>query len=141
MFDAIKKWFANLHKLPAEQMDAFRAEGLVVVDEWIKAKLTYRDFKAPGKRFLYKSIWFKSCVVVTNKRIFAAAYAKIGIDVPFTDERIKRMEASVEDGRLLIGFDASLFQPTWSGRMEYGFTIPDAQKAVDAIRRGTAMHG
>jgi hypothetical protein len=140
MFDGLRKWFANLHKLPQEQMAGFRSEGLLVVDEWIKAKLTYRNFKAPGKRFLYKSVWFRSSVVVTKARIFATAYTKLGIDVPFTDERIKKMEFSVDDGRLLIAFDASLFRPSWSGRLEYRFKTPAAQKAVDAIQEAAA-HG
>lgn len=136
MFDAIKKWFANLHKLPEEQMAEFRAEGLLVVDEWIKAKLTFRNFKAPGKRFLYKTIWFRSNVVITTKRLFATAYTRLSIDVAFEDERIRAMSFSVEaDGRLLIAFDASLFQPSWSGKLEYRFVTAKAAEFVTAVKR------
>lgn len=142
MFTAIKKWLANLHKLPESQMDEFRSEGLIRIDEWIKGKLTYLNFKAPGKRFGYKSVWFKSFLVITKTRVWATAFGKLAINVPYTDERIRSMKFSVEDGdRLLVSFDASLFQPTWSGTLEYRFTIPDAQKCVDAIFSEIAAHG
>jgi len=142
MFAAIKNWLANLHKLPDSQMAEFRSEGLILIHEWIKTKLTYLNFKAPGKRFGYKSVWFKSFLVVTKTRIWATAFGKLAINVPFTDERIRSMKFSVEDGeRLVVSFDASLFQPTWSGILEYRFTIPDAQNCLDVINLEIAAHG
>ena len=139
MFNAIRTWFANLHKLPEKQIAAFRSEGLLVIDEWIKAKLTYLHFKAPGKRFGYKTVWFRSSIVVTKMRIFATAYSKLAIDVPFTDERIRAMQfAGESDGKLLIRFDASLFHPEWSGTLEYRFKMPDAQQFLDEIKKQIA---
>ena len=142
MFDAIRNWFANLHRLPEAQMAEFRTEGLLVIDEWIKGKLTYRNFRAPGKRFLYKTVWFKSFVVVTKTRVWATAFGKQAINVPFSDERIRAMQFSVDDqSSLLVAFDASLFQPTWSGQLEYRFSTPRPQEFVDAISREVAAHG
>jgi hypothetical protein len=120
----------NLHKLTAEQMAGFQAESLIAVDEWTKAKLTYRDFKAPGKRFLYKSVWFRSNVVLTRRRFFATAYKNLDIDVPLTDDKFKSLTFTVEKDRLLVAFDAGLFQPAWSGRLEYRFTVRDAAAYV-----------
>ncbi len=142
MFDAIKKWFANLHKLPEAQMAEFRSEGLVAVDEWIKSKITFRNYKAPGKRFLYKTVWLRSCIVLTKKRFFATAYTKLAIDVPLADERFRKMEFTVEDdGRLLVTFDASLFQPTWSGTLEYRFVTGHASQFATAIQQEMAANG
>lgn len=134
MFNAIREWFANRHKLPETQVAIFRSEGLLAIDECIKARLTYRNFKAPGKRFLYKTVWFRSTLVVTKTRVFATAYSKLAIDVPFADERFQQMHFSVDDGAmLLVSFDASLFQPKWSGTLEYRFKADNAQKVLDAI--------
>ena len=141
MFDAIRNWFRNLHKLPEAKMAEFRSEGLLLYNEYIKAKLTYLHFKAPGKRFLYKTVWFRSYVVVTQARVWATAYTKLAIDVPFTDERIRKMQFSVEGERLLISFDAGLFQPSWSGTLEYRFLVPNAASYVAAIQQEIVAHG
>ncbi len=139
MFKTIRTWLANLHKLPETQMAEFRAEGLLLIDEWIKAKLTYRNFHAPGKYFGIKTVWFNSFVVVTNTRIFVTAFGKTAINVPFTDERIRKMSFTVEDGtKLLVSFDASLFQPDWSGTLEYCFTLNNAQQYLDIIHEKIA---
>lgn len=142
MFAAIKNWLANLHKLPESQMAEFRSGGLELIYEWIAAKLTYLNFKAPGKRFGYKTLWFKSSLVITKTPVWATSFGKLAINVRFTDERIRSMKFSVEDGeRLLVSFDASLFQPTWSGTLEYRFTIPDSQNCVDLINTEITAHG
>ncbi len=142
MFAAIKNWLANLHKLPEAQMAGYRAEGLVAIDNWIKAKLTYRNFKAPGKRFGYKTVWFRSIVVLTKERFFATVYGRLGIDVQFSDERFRTMKFSVEDdGRLLVAFDASLLQPDWSGQLEYRFTTAKATEIVMTIHQEAPANG
>lgn len=138
MFKAIREWFANRNNLPATLLAELQSEGILLMREQTRAKLTYRDFKAPGKRFGYKTVWFKSTVAVTNKRILATVYGKMAIDVPFSDERIRKMQFSVEDGKLLVSLDASLFQPTWSGNLEYRMNLDDAQQYLDIIREKIA---
>lgn len=138
MFDAIRKLFANRHKLPGAQRAEFEQEGLLALDEYVKARLTYLNFKAPGKRFAYKTVWFRSHVAVTKMRVFAMSYGKLAINVPFSDEQVNKMHFSVEDGRLLVAFDAGLFQPTWSGQLEYRFTTAQAEKFVSAINAQTS---
>ena len=45
------------------------------------------------------------------------------------------MQFSVEDGpRLVISLDASLFQPPWSGTLEYKINLDDAQHYLDEIQ-------
>src|SRR5438445_97430 len=135
MFKAIREWFANRNKLPAALMSELQSEGILLMREQTRAKLTYLNFKAPGKRFGYKTVWFKSTIVITNKRLLATAYLKMAINVPFSDERIRKMQFSIEDGsRLLVSFDASLFQPTWSGMLEYRINLDDAQLFLNEIQ-------
>ena len=141
MFEKIKNWIANLHKMPPGQMAQFREEGLLLSEEWIKAKLTYLDFRAPGKRFLRKSIWFRSNLVITNKRVFATAYTNLAIDVPYTDVRFRRMNFSVDGDRLLVTFDAGLFQENWSGKLEYRFLLSDPPRAVSMIKEAAGYNG
>jgi hypothetical protein len=139
MFNAIRTWFANIGKLPAALMSELQNEGIILMNEKLRGTITYRDFHAPGKRFLYKKSAFTSTIVVTKTRLFATSFSKPAINVPFTDDRIRAMKFSVEDGpKLLIVFDASLFQPKWSGKLEFRFKTPDAQQFLDTIQQQIA---
>jgi hypothetical protein len=42
---------------------------------------------------------------------------------------------------LLLAYDASLFQPTWSGTIELRFTTADADRVLRAIDAGVARRG
>jgi hypothetical protein len=140
MFDAIKKWFASRNKLPEAKMAEFESEGLLAVGEYVKAKLTYLNYKAPGKRFGYKKVWFRAHVALTKVRFFAIVYGKLSIDIPFADERSRAMRFTVENGQfLLVSFDAGLFHPEWSGTLEYRFAVPEPQQFVDLIQKQVSV--
>ena len=80
-------------------------------DEGIKASVTYLDFRAPGKRFGWRRQWFSACIALTQVRLVALQYSNPAINVPFTDDRIRRLRLSIEgDETLLIAFDPNLFQ-------------------------------
>ena len=119
-------------KIPKLLGDTLRIEGIVVSDEGIPGSVTYRDFRAPGKYFSWKKQAFTGSVVVTNIRLVALIYSNFAVNVPFTDERIRKLQISIEgDDRLLIVFDPSLFHDNWSGTIEYRF---HTRLALDIIK-------
>lgn len=122
-------------KLPEALMSELESEGIVLINEKIRGTITYRDFRAPGKRFLYKRSGFTSALVITQTRLLATSYANKAINVPFDDERIQSMKFTVEDGpKFCSFFEASLFHENWSGQLEFRFRTPDAQQFLDEIR-------
>ena len=116
-------------------MSELTSEGILLMNEKVRGTITYRDFHAPGKRFLYKKSAFTSTMVVTKTRLVATSFGKMAINVPYADERFHSMKFTVEDGKLCAFFDASLFQPTWSGQLEFRFKTPDAQRFLDEIQK------
>lgn len=111
------------------------SEGIVLINENIRGTITYRDFHAPGKRFLYKRSAFASALVITKTRLLAKSYANKAINIPFADERIRSMKFTIEDGpKFCTFFEASLFHPDWSGHLEFRFKTPDAQQFLDEIQ-------
>jgi len=139
MFKSIRAWFANIGKLPAALMVELQSEGIILMNEKLRGTITYRDFHAPGKRFLYKKSAFTSTIVVTQTRLFATSFSKPAINVPFTDERIRLMQFSVADGpKLCVFFDAPLFHPDWSGKLEFRFKTQEAQRFLDTIQQKIA---
>src|SRR5438552_12164425 len=119
-------------KIPKLLNDTLRIEGVVVSHEGIPGSVTYRDFRAPGKYFSWKKQAFTGSVVVTNIRLVALIYSNFAVNVPFTDERIRKLQISVEGlDRLLIVFDPSLFHEHWSGTIEYRFRTPLAGEMLN----------
>ena len=41
-------------KIPAPLMSQLNAEGIILFDEGVKGSVTYRNFRAPGKRFSWR---------------------------------------------------------------------------------------
>ena len=111
----------GLGRIPKLLNDTLRIEGIVVFDEGIPASVTYRDFRAPGKYFSWKKQAFVGSVVVTNNRLVALMYSNFAVNVPFTDERIRQLQISVEGDRLLIAFDPKLFTTTGLARLNIAF--------------------
>jgi hypothetical protein len=125
----------GIGKIPKLLGDTLRIEGIVLSDEGISGSVTYRDFRAPGKYFTRRKQAFTGSVVVTNVRLVALMYANFAVNIPFTDERIRKLQISVEgaDG-LLIVFDPSLFHDNWSGTIEYRFRTEQAGNMLKSIQ-------
>jgi len=109
-------------------------EGIVVADEGIPGSVTYRDFRAPGRYSSWRKQAFIGSVVVTNIRLVGLMSSKFAVDVPFSDERIRRLRISRERDRLVIAFDASLFHDDWSGTIEYRYRTSQAAAIIKWIQ-------
>ena len=120
-------------KIPKLIADRLRIEGIVVADEGIQGSVTYRDFRAPGRYSSWRKQAFIGSVVITNIRLVALMYSRFAVDVPFNDERIRRLQISRERDRLVIGFDASLFHEDWSGMIEYRYRTSQAAEILKWI--------
>src|SRR6476646_9383586 len=96
-------------KMPAQWRSTIESEGIVLFDEGIGGSITYRDFRAPGKRFTWRKVAFSGSIALTKTRVLALQYANPAIDVPLDDPRLKQMQFSVEgEDKLLVAFNANL---------------------------------
>lgn len=43
------------------------AEGIVLEDEGVSGSVTFRDFRAPGRRYSLRKSWFLGSLVVTGR--------------------------------------------------------------------------
>ena len=128
------RWF-GIGRMPADLKAALTSEGLIVFDEGVKSSVTYRDFRAPGKYFLLRRTAFAGCVALTKVRLVGLENGKYAINVPLTDQRIRRITFSIEgDGALVILFDANLFHNNWSGSITYRFHTDVAKDLLDRLR-------
>lgn len=124
----------GLGRVPAEVLAPLQVEGLVLHDEGIRGTVTYRNFRAPGRYSNWKRQWFSSTLALTEKRLWALRLRSEIINVPLDDPRLKEMEFTFEEPETLcIGFDAALFQPDWSGRIEYRFRTPISKELYSLL--------
>ena len=122
-------------RMPRQWRTMLESEGLVLVDEGIAGSVTYRDFRAPGKRSAWRKVAFSGSIALTKTRLLALQYANPAINIPLDDERFEQLRISVEGKEtLLVAFDASLFHNDWSGTMEYRFRTSQAQTLFETLR-------
>ena len=121
-------------RIPKLLADRLRMEGVVISDEGISGSVTYRDFRAPGRYSSWRKQAFIGSIVVTNIRLVGLMLGRFAVDVPFNDERIRRLQISRERDRLLIAFDASLFHDDWSGTIEYRYQTSEAADIMKWIQ-------
>ena len=121
-------------KVAAAYKAQLQPEGIVLFEEDVKGSMTFRNFRSPGSYYSWRKVLITSLVALTKTRLLALKGSSPIINVPFTDERLRRMKFSLEGERtLLVAFDANLFQPEWSGEIEYRFKTPQARRLWESL--------
>lgn len=125
----------GIGKMPAQLVDQLKGEGLLLFDEGVRGSVTYLNFRAPGRYSNWKRQWYTASIALTELRLVALRHSQTIINVPLADERLRHMNFSLDaKSALLVAFDASLFQPEWSGKIEYRFRTEQAQAFIDNLR-------
>ena len=140
----------KIGRIPIALMKELQSEVIEVYDEGIHCSLTFKNFKAPGRRETWRRIWFGGAIALTASRLVALSGTRFTtgialsddggrlINVPSDDDRFRLMSVSLDKpDRLVIAFDASLFHHDWSGELEYRFRTQQAQHLLDAIKKHT----
>lgn len=121
-------------KVAAAYKSQLQPEGIVLFEEDVKGSMTFRNFRSPGSYYSWRKVLITSLIALTKTRLLALKGSSPIIDVPFTDERMRQMRFSLEGEKtLLVAFDANLFQPEWSGEIEYRFKTPQARSFLTLL--------
>jgi len=129
---------ARARKIAAIYKVQLEPEGIVLFEEDVKGSMTFRNFRRPGVYDGWRKVLITSLVVLTRKRLLALKGSSPIIDVPLTDERFRRMKFSLDGEKtLLVAFEASLFQPEWSGEIEYRFKTTRAGEFLQNLSEVT----
>ena len=123
-------------RIPKDAVSQIRIEGVVLSDEGIGGSITFRNFRAPGQYSSWRRSWFSGSLVLTRKHFLAFRYSKPIIGVAWDDDRIKKLNCSLENkNTLCIQFDAATFHEDWSGEMEIRFSTALAHSFLNKIKR------
>ncbi len=111
-------------------------EGIVLLDEGIGGSVTFRNFRAPGKRYGYRRSWFTGSLVLTGLRFAGFQYSKPIINVPLEDRWLNELDCSLRDETTLcVRFDSSVFHEDWSGSIECRFSTDYARLFLERLER------
>ena len=107
----------------------------MLLDEGIGGSITFRNFRAPGKRYSYRKNWFTGSLVVTELRFAGFAFSRPVINVPLEGPHLGKLDCSLEKGHavLRVAFDSSDFHDDWSGAIECRFRTPMARQFLERI--------
>jgi len=126
----------GLGKVPKKYAPTLREEGIILVDEGIGGSVTYKRFRAPGRRHSWKKSRFTGCLVLTQQTFAAFATLRPLVYVPLEDKRLSELRCSAEEERtLLVTYDASLFDGKRSGTVECRFRTAKAQSFLEHLVR------
>ncbi len=124
-------------RLPPDGASLIAADLSALIAESLVCSITFVNFRAPGRYSSWRRQWFLGSLAVAKDRLVAYRYGKCLVNVPWDDPRVREIKFSVpQPSCLLLAYDASLFQPTWSGIIELRFTTGDAERVLRAIEAG-----
>jgi hypothetical protein len=136
-------WFSKLF-LGGGKMDPgvkveLEAEGLVMLEERLRGRISYSHFKAPGKRFHGKVVPLRLALGISEHRLVIRGGVGGGqdlVDTPFGDPRWRAVEVSLEDDdrvALRVDYDR-MGLPDVSGELTIRAKTPNAPAIVDQLR-------
>lgn len=133
----------GLGSIPKRRLPELQREGIVLVDEGLGGSITFRNFKAPGKRYSWRRNWFVGSLVLTGRRFVAFAFSKPIVDVPIGEDRVDGLWCRLEGEKdlLVVQFDASAFNERWSGSVECRFSTSQAYRFFERLPEYAAARG
>lgn len=120
--------------LPDDARAGVEAEGVLLLEEGLRASVTYRDYRAPGRRSSLRRDWTKAALAVTKERLAVYVGGRPFVNVPFGDDRFAALAIDRQDRDLAIAFDPSAFDPSRSGGIEVRVRPANASAALALIR-------
>ena len=122
--------------VPQAMKPILEQEGIVLLDEGIGGSITFRNFRAPGKRYSYRKNWFTGSLVVTKLRFAGFAFSRPVINVPLEGPHLDKLDCSLEKEHAIlhVAFDSSDFHEEWSGAIECRFRTPKARQFLERLK-------
>jgi hypothetical protein len=124
-------------RLDPELRTALEAEGLLLAEEGLSARVRYHNFKAPGKRFHGKVTVEKVAVALSEERF--TVYCRSGtvklVDSLYTNPLLDKVTISTpEPGKLtiVVDYDAD-DEETVSGRITIDVHTQRAEEIAEQI--------
>lgn len=128
------RWF-GIGGSPKAYREQVEREGVLLIEAGIGGSLTFINFRSPSRSSGWRRTWFVGSIVLTEPHFLAFGFIRPVIGVGWKDDAFTSLACSVEKpGRLCVAYDASTFNPDWSGNVEVRFSTSRAATILRLVR-------
>jgi hypothetical protein len=130
----LRRVFPSSRRFPDDLRAELEAEDPLLLEEDLKTSITWRHFRAPGKRFGWRKTGTRGAIAITNRRVVVWALGGRQVDITFDASQIADLQVTEEDpDRVLFAFDAAKFHSDWSGTIEVRLRTESAPRIPELV--------
>jgi hypothetical protein len=130
----LRRLLLGAGRLPDPLRAGLDADGIVLLDEGLAGSVTYRHYRAPGRRSSYRKEAVSGAIAVSNRRLVVWAGRTKHIDLPRVGGFLATIDISVEQpDRVRFGYDAGRYNPDRSGTVEVRLRTARAAQVVELL--------
>ena len=132
----LRRLLLGSDRFPADVRAQLQAEGPHVIEEGLGGSVTYRNYRAPGKRFSLRKVALAGAIAVTDRRLVIYARGRPWVDLPLDDPRLGTFTIGLDKpDRLRLAFEAGTFHADRSGTVELRLTTSQAGRVVELLEQ------
>jgi hypothetical protein len=122
-------------RMPEETKEQLQSEGLLFFKEKVWITVVFRNFKAPGRRYSYRRSSTYGSFALTETRVVGLSLLSTIINVAYNSPEFQSIQFEAKSDKYLSAkFDASIFNPSQSGEIEFRFHLPELDQAIEIIK-------
>jgi hypothetical protein len=133
----LRRLFVGAGRFPDGLRAELAAEGPVVLEEGLSGSVTYRDYRAPGRRSSWRKEAASGAIAITRTRLVVRAGRMKHIDVPLNHPvRASIATGTDRPGRIWFAYDAGATDPNRAGRVEVRLRTAQATRILQLLTSG-----
>jgi hypothetical protein len=135
--NVLRRLLLGSGRFPDELGTTLRAEGVELLEEGLSGSVTFRDYKAPGRRYSWRKVAVNGAIALTTRRLVVWCGRHKEVDIPIDHPLLGAVSAGRDEpDRVRLSYSAQAFHGDRSGTVELRFTTP---RAAWLVERLTAM--
>jgi hypothetical protein len=132
----LRRFLLGSGRLGPELRTAVENEGIVLLAEELSGSITYRNYRAPGRRSTLRKRGQNGAIAISGRRLVVTrANNWKEVDVPLDDPKLGCFAVGLDEpDRFCLSWEASDFHDDRSGTVELRFSTPEAGRVVELLQ-------
>ena len=126
--------FFKVGRLPVSLEPKISKEKVLDRQEGMPALIHYHDFEAQGKKFHSKIVKAVGAFCLTEWGIYSSIFRSVAIQFSWADPRVKEIQFEVKKKYLSMSFEASVFDPSAKGKVDYQYKCKNPEEVLAKIK-------
>jgi hypothetical protein len=127
------KFLLGRGQLPPQVRSSLEAEGINFLAEDLTGSITYRNYRAPGKRYGVAKQGTAAAIAISGQRLVVWVSRGSYIDIPLAMVGSAVEASSDQPDRMSFRYDAGRFRPETSGKVEIRLKTPQAAQIMNLL--------